>query len=162
VKDARGRSYLVDAEFAVLEGRPEIRSLHVRIDADDDVEPITGRDLRIPIAGFFAEAVARVLHEVTPARGGGVRIVPAKDVKPSDVRMTRSRARLDDEFLRDHVARVYREAFDNGDPNPTQAVADQVRREGAAIPSRSTAGRWVGLARKRGFLSKTTPRRPGA
>jgi Family of unknown function (DUF6214) len=53
------------------------------------------------------------------------------------------------------VAEIYRAARSHGRP-PVKAVAEELP------ASRSTAGRLVGLARKAGLLSETTPGRPGA
>jgi transposase len=52
------------------------------------------------------------------------------------------------------VGAVYRIAYLMGEP-PTRAVAQTFQ-----VP-RSTAGRWVHLARERGFLGPATARRAG-
>ncbi|MGH2975582.1 MAG: hypothetical protein ACRDLL_12035 [Solirubrobacterales bacterium] len=64
----------------------------------------------------------------------------------------RGSAVTDDHLSR--VAAVYRTAVEQGDP-PTQTVAD------AMYAARSTAGRWVVEARKRGFLGPATKGRAG-
>ena len=56
-----------------------------------------------------------------------------------------------DESVYERVAATYRRAL--GTRNPTAAVKDEFH------VSRSTAGRWVGEARRRGHLGKTTPGR---
>lgn len=53
------------------------------------------------------------------------------------------------------VARIYAEAWSNGDRSPTKAVAT----EWTVV--RSTAAKWVMTARRLGFLGPTTPRRAG-
>ena len=63
------------------------------------------------------------------------------------------RERISQDLLRD-VARVYREAHAEG-RRPTQAVATHFDKP------RSTAGRWVGLARQAGFLGPADGPRAG-
>jgi len=65
----------------------------------------------------------------------------------------RTRTRLTDSMLKD-VARVYRSAWEPGEA-PTWAVAKHFHK------SHSTAGRWVGLARERGYLGKADSTRGG-
>jgi len=65
----------------------------------------------------------------------------------------RTRTRLTDSMLKD-VARVYRSAWESGEA-PTWAVAKHFHK------SHSTAARWVGLARERGYLGKADSTRGG-
>jgi hypothetical protein len=65
----------------------------------------------------------------------------------------RTRTRITDSTLQD-VARVYRRAWESGEA-PTRAV------EKHFYKSHSTAARWVGMARERGFLGKADGRRGG-
>jgi hypothetical protein len=53
------------------------------------------------------------------------------------------------------VARVYREAWARGDPAPTVAVAE------AFSIRKTTAAKWVVVARRRGYLGPAVPRRAG-
>ena len=53
------------------------------------------------------------------------------------------------------IARIYAEAWSNGDRHPTATVAAEY------IVVRSTAAKWVSTARKLGFLGPTVPRRAG-
>jgi|SRR5665647_1061483 len=69
------------------------------------------------------------------------------------VPVTRRRDRVTDDLLRE-VADVYRKAWAAGDP-PTQAVASHFYK------SHSTAARWVGLARKAGYLGPADGSRGG-
>lgn len=59
-----------------------------------------------------------------------------------------------DEALK-FTAAAYKLAYALGEP-PTQGVAERL------LLKRSTAGNWVMLARKRGFLGQTTERQAGA
>lgn len=59
-----------------------------------------------------------------------------------------------DEHYRE-VARIYAEAWSNGDRHPTLTVAAE------HTVARSTAAKWVSTARQRGFLGPTLPRRAG-
>jgi hypothetical protein len=68
-------------------------------------------------------------------------------------RRPRQGSPLTDDNLR-QVAELYRVAVERGDP-PTQTVAD------AMHVARSTAARWVGAARKRGFLGPAVRGRGG-
>jgi hypothetical protein len=70
-----------------------------------------------------------------------------------NVPIRRTRARVTDTTLKD-VARVYRRAWESGEA-PTRAV------EKHFYKSHSTAARWVGMARERGFLGKADGRRGG-
>lgn len=65
----------------------------------------------------------------------------------------RRRNAVTDQHLRDVVA-IYRAAREQGDA-PTMAVAEQLD------ASHSTAARWVGMARHRGFLGPAVPGRAG-
>ncbi|MHB8397917.1 MAG: hypothetical protein ACYDCI_03180 [Candidatus Limnocylindrales bacterium] len=60
----------------------------------------------------------------------------------------------DDAHYRE-VARRYAEAWSRGDRHPTATVAQQMD------AARSTAAKWVSIARQRGFLGHTLPRRAG-
>jgi hypothetical protein len=148
---------------------------------------LTGKLLReIPLARLMAqivEAVAYeeraepreavdVLHELPlepdesgmvtawyPAhtREGGLDEV-ADALAGSRSRQPRRGMRLPDEHL-EEVARVYREAHQRGAP-PTGAVYDRWRKGKIKI-SRSTAGRWVAEARRRGIMGEALGTRPG-
>jgi hypothetical protein len=71
----------------------------------------------------------------------------------SKARRPRRGSPVTDEHLT-QVAELYRAAFERGDP-PTQTIADTMH------VARSTAARWVGLARKRGLLGASLPGRAG-
>jgi hypothetical protein len=66
----------------------------------------------------------------------------------------RGRPDLGDDHYRE-VARVYREAWARGDRAPTVAVAE------AFSIRKTTAAKWVVVARRRGYLGPAVPRRAG-
>jgi len=72
--------------------------------------------------------------------------------------MTHRRRRVTDDLLKS-VATTYRSALDRGE-NPTEAVFTAFENTERPV-SRSTAGRWVMEARKRGFLGSATERKAG-
>jgi transcriptional regulator with XRE-family HTH domain len=125
-----------------------------RVDADD----------LVALAAVFGVAAGRLLEApgacaqcfgMPPAgfacRECGADIVPSE---PSEVRSGgRRRNAVTDDHLRS-VAGIYRCAVESGEA-PTWAVA------AAFDGSHSTAARWVGMARARGFLGGTTPGRAG-
>lgn len=67
---------------------------------------------------------------------------------------SRRNSRVTDSLLRE-VADTYRAALDDGE-NPTQSVAEHFYK------SHSTAARWVGMARQRGFLEPASGKKPQA
>lgn len=91
----------------------------------------------------------------TPVRWGGRDAMGAvMKAHEQAVRAPRRGSRIADAQLRT-VASVYREALRTGAP-PAEAVKDEL-----GVP-RSTAGRWVAEARRRGFLPATTRGRAAA
>ena len=156
--------------------------------ASEDGE-VTGEALRMPVATLLREALAAAAFRIEPpTRDSGERPrrefpwadyfaglpVPAERFEedlPHPVplgtegrsafyerlaegaRGPRRGSPITDEHL-GSVATIYRAAVEQGDP-PTQAVAD------AMHAARSTAARWVMLARKRNFLGKATKGRAG-
>jgi hypothetical protein len=78
----------------------------------------------------------------------------------------RTKRKIDDRFLR-RVAKAYNAALASGRHDPTRAVADALfddlqRRTRTPGQPPKTAQRWVFLARRRGFLAATAPRRKGS
>lgn len=74
--------------------------------------------------------------------------LPAAERKPGDI--------LADRHLAE-VARIYQEALEEGLP-PTRTTWERLQRRGKG-PSRATVARWVMLARQKGLLPQTEPRR---
>lgn len=127
--------------------------------------PLTTTSVRQPVDAFVKSAVYVLALERldAPARdrvtgeeisaGTWVHVHRRRDRDEHD-RIVRERRRgvaLSDTFLAD-VARVYREGIELKQP-PTQLVADEL------YGSRSSAGRWVMEARRRGFLPPTERRK---
>ncbi len=128
--------YAVDFE-AVLEGdRFVCESLRCRRRPGED--PVTTEGLReIPVARLLRIAAERLL-----AGPDG------KDkMRPAFPRVLED-GPTNDALL--HVAGMYRLAQACGEP-PTKAVEDRFNL------ARSTAGRWISMARRKGLLSPTTP-----
>lgn len=113
--------------------------------------PVTGEALRsIPVTNVLRTGVQK--HFMRAERTGGrtTRLTPV--TMPDDVAAITANGPTD-EALR-WVADIYRAAYALGD-SPTQAVEQDLQL------ARSTAGRWVSLARKRGFLDPAEPGKAG-
>ena len=163
-------------DIAVEYGRPVCNGL--RLERRAGGSPVTGTELRgVPVADYVRRAADELLRELVPTtdpaapvmwpdpawgslpvnsepfdsdhaavRVGGLTLT--KEYRASS-RAPRKRGPITDERLR-QVADIYRAAcFATG--APTNAVRDQL-----GVP-RATAGRWVSLARQRGFLGATQP-----
>jgi hypothetical protein len=142
----------------------------IRLDTGKRIEkgpPITGTILRqVPldrIVREIADVAARQLRRVFDPLTGEERAVwmPAvastegqHALKRAQKRPTGRGAKLRDAELQE-AADIYRAAFEHGD-HPTEAVRKHF------WLSRSSAGRWVAEARRRGFLPPTEPRRAKA
>lgn len=109
----------------------------------DDGPPVTSDALRaVPVATLMRSAGLGALLASQPHSGGGVEMFPLV-LDSETVDRVRALGPVRDSLQ--EVARVYRLALVLGDP-PTRAV------EATFGLPRSTAGRWVGLAREQGFL----------
>jgi len=129
----------------MVDGRLACTELHVS--QREGGPPVTTDAIRlIPVAQLVkAAAASYVMQTSTPSPGvtwGSPPVVPEGFPKAGPT----------DDALR-FVALVYRTSHAFGDP-PTMAV------ESLGLP-RSTAIRWVSLARRKGFLGTTTPGRAG-
>jgi hypothetical protein len=143
--------YVVELDFiASKEDGPSCRAIRMR--APENGEPISARRVReVPVAeciraaiGLAAIPIRRSEGEVTFLMGGQreyARRFPEAFELARDI--------TSDEHLRE-VAKVYMAATEK----PTRAVEEAFR-----PISHSTAARWVGKARQRGFLP---PARPAA
>jgi hypothetical protein len=179
VRDAR---YPVELDVAMIDGKPACTGIgqiqrQVRLDTGALLPlgpPLTGELLRkLPVQTILTEAASMTAIDATPRKVQRDYIDPAHELELEvdasgqvDVLLpARSRAgglsaarksmvsarakphrgkRLADKELA-VVAEVYRRALRDGEP-PTQKVMD------FSFVSRSTAGRWVQEARKRGIL----------
>jgi hypothetical protein len=140
-------------------GRPHCKRFEVRALGDGEV---TGAMLRqIPVAEWVGKSLAAIAFEVHPpdAKDERVRLTPG--VPPAEVtgfrenmRRPRRGSPLTDEHLQ-QVADLYRDALARRLPNPTETIADDMH------AARSTAARWVALARQRGLLGESLRGRAG-
>lgn len=145
-------------------GRPSCRRLQVT--AADEL--VTGATLRkVPVARLLSEAATSAaswyrFKSSTP--GGGAKFVPPSGNELLEVHDQFSRVRkprrgspLTEKHLR-KVANEYRRALEEGGKRnaPTEAVSREMH------VSRSTAARWVALARERGFLGPARQGRASA
>jgi len=126
---------------------------------------LTTESVRVPLNRYLNEALRRVAHRVVTRHAGpelervwdGTRELVSDagaeahderaklhDEVTRDAKRSRQGRRLSDDDLKE-TARIYREAMTIG-RNPTEAVQRELHL------SRSTAGRWVMQARRRGFL----------
>lgn len=170
--EMRTLPYTVSMNYDIHEKQPRLRSLTLIPEqrsrtiiptADDGIagqlfygQPteVTSEGLRkLPIRRLQQLAVLAAVH-AEPKIGGQHRLEKWADLYASalpDTPAKRSpRKRLTDDHYR-QVAEVYRGAF----KNPTSAVMAKMH------ASRSTAGRWVVEARRRGFLGPTKPGQAG-
>jgi hypothetical protein len=136
--------------------------------------PVTGETLRhLPIARLTKLATDQVALRLVSDEDGSVRAVsahPPEDLAVGEERRVEIAGEVDANFARQtksprrrgplreedlkRVAEVYRGAIARGRP-PTKTVAGEL---GVA---RSTAGRWVAEARRRGVLGRAKPRVAG-
>jgi hypothetical protein len=138
-------SYIVELELAVIDGT--VRCQAMRLEARADGKPISARDVRgIPVGECIEHAVAAASMRREEHPDGSIAYHPAHYLHdPARWREARRvplglRPGSDDHLLK--VAEVYKGSPDR----PTRAV------EAWGHCSYSTAARWVGLARRRGFL----------
>lgn len=177
VKDPR---YPVRLDIAVEDGLPRVVSIGriegpVRLGRKylDRGPALTSKHLRLPLDSVLRElavAVARVWGRSdyddgetwVPVRGAPEHRLrlEALLIRIEKPQLGRG-ARVSDEFLQG-VAAIYRAALESG-RHPTQAVYTSLNAAPKVGPiSRTTAGRWVAEARRRGFLPPTEPRTPRA
>lgn len=137
VEDYEGFDLTVTVVFAG--GRYECEELCVRRQSGGD--PVTGEAVRsIPMAGIIRHAVWQMLMRTSTTPEGAHAASPLGWEIPPDL----AAGGPTDDALR-LVARVYKISQALGQP-PTQSVQKDL-----GLP-RSTAGRWISLARKRGLL----------
>jgi hypothetical protein len=122
----------------------------------EDGPPITSEGLReLPVAGFLRLAVESSLLRVRPDEHDGR--TSSWDLTPTGPITLSERAQAgggpSDQDLR-AVADIYQLAFLTG-AAPTKAVIGRFN-----LP-RSTASRWIKMARERGLLGPATPRKAG-
>lgn len=137
---------LVHIDVAIVDGLPAC----VALTKHRDGPPLSGEVLRrLPVGRIVREIATRVAQE---ADGQPDRLRTRSEARHIGKSMYRPQRghRLTDAHLQ-AVASVYSDAYHQGQ-RPTKAVAEHF------TVARSTAGRWVVEARKRGFLSATRER----
>ncbi len=133
-------------DFAVVDGRPQCRGVHVTSSGDGGHE-VQSSHLRLIRVNDLLEAVTTsVARRVVSEEGGVLESVMdiSDDTRYGTIRQVRQvrKSRITDDVLRE-VAEVYRANVDN---NPTEAVASRFGK------AHRTAALYVERARRRGFL----------
>ncbi len=135
-KDYRG--FDIEVEIVFDGSRYVVR--RISVEQRDGGPPVTTESLRdIPVAGLLRTLMPSLLWKLTEHPDGSSTLDELDDW-PDDA----TRHGPTDEALA-LVAQIYRMAYVCGD-RPTKAVEDNLRL------ARSTAGRWVALARERHLL----------
>ena len=137
-----------DAVLRFQHGRLEVSSLTVRQLADGP--PIRGEQLR-QVHRVLVRVVLNVLQPIPLGSQAGLPLL-AVFAGWEDVKSIIANGPTDDALRL--VASAYRLSYVAGDP-PARSVQSLL-----GIP-RSTVGRWIMLARKRGFLGPTEERKAG-
>jgi hypothetical protein len=158
---ARGETVSLDVEVDT-DGTVACRAIEVRA---ADGEAVTGETLRrLPVAKLTRQAVAGAARLYQPVTDGGPPIfhltgAPVRahadfyNSYTRDARRPRRGSPLTPQHLA-QVAALYRAALQRGDP-PTQTIASEMH------AARSTAARWVALAREQGLLGASLPGQAG-
>jgi len=138
-----------DVELVVTTTDGRLTAREIRVSQVPEGPPVTGTALRsIPVAALTKLAVAAALEVESNPDGAGVRM-SALLLTPEVATRLRVGGPTDETLA--WVARIYRLALLAGDP-PTKVVETAL-----ALP-RSTAGRWVAQARRRGYLGPSDGR----
>ncbi len=140
---------LLEIHVAVIDGQPQCAELRCR--PRPGGPPVTSESLRWVALSQYVRASAELYCVRVVGHDEGQVVVSATGTGDGPLlaraAQQHPRQQMTDELLRD-VARVYSEAGSK----PTIAVMRRFHL------SRPTAGRWVGIARKRGFLPKLPPK----
>ncbi|WP_375486903.1 hypothetical protein [uncultured Mycobacterium sp.] len=138
--------------FQVRDGAPVCTAVNLESKAQGrQVLSTDFETIRRKLNGWSEVAFKQVLH--TGQESGGTRMIALGPVDPAAARTAynavqkRTRRKITDKKLKE-VAALYR---DNVDDGPWQAIMDRFG------VSESTAGRYVLLARKAGYLPQTEP-----
>lgn len=145
--------YDVEAEVVFEEGRYVCDRLTIR--RQEGGAPVTTEGIRaIPVAMLLHVAVESWVAETTPTEDGGYRAAwPHWPVLPGLSERAKAGGGPSDEDLRT-IATAYQVAYATG-AAPTKTVMQRFE-----LP-RSTASRWIRMARERGLLGPATPRKAG-
>jgi len=150
--DREGKNQLHDIEADIVfeEGRFVVDRLTIK--RREDGPPVTTEALRsIAVATLLHVAAEFNVMPTAPTDGGGYKAT--WPMLPMLSERAQAGGGPSDEDLR-LVATVYQVAYATGGP-PAKTVMDRL-----GLP-RSTASRWIALARKRGLLGPATPRKAG-
>jgi hypothetical protein len=148
-----GEDHDVEITLGSDRGRAVARAITVRQREGGD--PVTGEALRqVRVAALVREAVRRSKGGQVGMTEEGRRLWEAGVYPYSDEDLKRMRSNGPTDETLKTVAWVYRMAHAVGEA-PTAAVEEVFE-----LP-RSTAGRWVSLARKRDFLGRGRPGKAG-
>jgi hypothetical protein len=146
----------LEMDIEMTGDEPHCRRLEIRVLDDGE---ITGDTLRrIPMKRLVDILVTLAAFKVTGPATMQTGMPTAEraefyDRYVSNARRPRRGSPITDDHL-GQVAEIYRAALKRGDP-PTQTIAKQMH------AARSTAARWVALARERGHLGASLPGRAG-
>lgn len=133
----------VSGRLAVSDDSSTFGFSEVTLRSDSPIEP---EQLKaFPWKKMLKTVVDRVSNVGEIRDDGTYRFYPAEQPERSAMSPGPRRRVLDDDHYRE-VADVYRQALADDDPQPVNRVKEELH------SARSTAGRWVGEARKRGFL----------
>jgi hypothetical protein len=157
---ARGETVSLDVEVDT-DGTVACRGIEIRA---ADGEAVTGEALRrLPVAKLTKQAVAAAaLHRTVTDDGTPILNLTRQPARlhadfynsyTQDARRPRRGSPLTPQHLA-QVAALYRAALQRGDP-PTRTIATELH------AARSTAARWVALAREQGLLGASLPGQAG-
>lgn len=134
----------VELTIEVQQGRFVATSVEVRQRAGGPA--VTGDALRsIPLARMTTELAMTSIKDIESASGETVWVVPRPELTPQLAERLRTEGPTSETL--EWVAYLYRQAHLLGD-RPTVTVEQAL-----GVP-RSTVGRWIALARRRGFLGR--------
>jgi len=133
-----------DVEIRVVPAGGRLTAASVEVRQRKDGPAVTGEAIRaVPVAGLVRQAGGHLLHVDSTHPNGKAHKLSARTIDKAGVERLRQAGPTDETL--DWVAYIYRFALVLGEP-PTGSVERTLE-----LP-RSTAGRWVALARERGFL----------
>lgn len=140
-------AYVVELSVVFSDGRYVVdKMVCTQVEGGRPVDSIGLRLL--PIAKLVTHTVLPYIWQRDAEQQGSTKLTPFDGVSPDDA----ADGPTDDALRK--VALVYSVSYACGQP-PAKRVTEVFRL------ARSTAGRWVTMARERGFLGPTTPGRAG-
>lgn len=149
---------VLELDCEVIDSSLVCVALRVSINRDA-AHPVNAQDVRLPLSSIMKQVAAHAVLPFELVEPGHYRS-KAVEVASGDLTAPRGRTVLTDAFLRS-VAEEYAAAVKAG-ANPTAAVHAAAPKLSGHAVSRSTAGRWVVEARRKGLLPATEQRRARA